>query len=140
MSDAVKNDRADAIRLMVDLGFDLSWEEAHGGTPLHTAAWLGKVDLVKALVALGAPVNQRDQQFGSSPLGWTAHGSSFEGGNAPEGNFVAIVDLLIDAGATREAAINKWGEPPEGMATSTVRTRLHERGFVPPGPAASPHS
>ena len=34
MSDAVWNDRADAIRLMVDLGFDLSW----GAVPKLTVA------------------------------------------------------------------------------------------------------
>ncbi len=63
LADAVRWDRADAMRLMVDLGFSLSDEEGGGGTPLHDAAWLGRVAIVRQLLALGADVNRRDRQY-----------------------------------------------------------------------------
>ncbi len=128
IADAVRQDHADAIRLMVDLGFDLAWQEPGGGTALHTAAWLGRADLVRLLIGLGAPINVRDGQFGSSPIGWTAHGSGCHAGQ--DDAYCAILDLLLDAGADRETSINKWGDPPENIASRGVAKRLKERGFV----------
>jgi ankyrin repeat protein len=125
MADAVRQNNGDALRLMVDLGFQLTWQEGEGGTPLHNAAWLGRVDLVKLLIALGAPINLRDGHYGSSPLGWAAHGSGCHSGH--DDAYCAIVDLLLDAGADRETSINKWGEPPENMASARVAKRLKER-------------
>jgi hypothetical protein len=80
---------------------------------------------VRLLIDLGAPINIRDGQFGSSPLGWTAHGSGCHPGN--DTAHCAIVDMLIEAGAERDASINKWGELPEGMASKQVAKHLAER-------------
>lgn len=127
MPDAVNHDNGEAIRLMVDLGFQLSWLEGGVGTPLHAAAWQGNPALVRLLIDLGAPINIRDGQFGSSPLGWAAHGSSCHAGK--DDAYCAIVDMLVDAGSERSASINRWGEPPEGMASKRVAKYLKERGL-----------
>jgi ankyrin repeat protein len=121
---AVMHGRADAVRLMVDLGFRLDAEVPYGGTPLHWAAWHGHVTMVELLVSLGAPINMRDCQHGASPLGWAAHGSCFHP-HANEADYCAIVDTLVDAGATREGTINKSGEKLEG--SPRVKARLNER-------------
>jgi ankyrin repeat protein len=123
--DAVRHDRPEAIRLMIALGFELTWEGHGGGTALHHAAWLGKVDMVRELLALGAPVNLRDKQYGSSPLGWASHGSEMRKLDA---QYCAIVDLLADAGADRNTTINKWGQPMKG--SRVVHAHLRARGFV----------
>jgi len=47
-------------------------------------------------------------------------------------DYCAIVDLLADAGATREASFNKWGNAPEGMASKRVAEKLAERGLASP--------
>ena len=97
------------------------------GTPLHHAAWRGNTALVRTLLVLGAPVNVRDGQYGSSPLGWAAHGSAnFRSADA---DYVTIVDLLLDAGATNEFATNNWGEPPANLGSDAVAARLVERGL-----------
>ena len=100
----------------------LAKEIAFSGTLLHWAAWRGRVEAVRALIALGADVNARDGEFGSSPLGWAGHGS--KACRAADDDYCAVVDLLRNAGATREASINKWSETPESMATARVAERL----------------
>jgi ankyrin repeat protein len=123
---AAEEGRDAALRLMVELGFDLRWEHAWGGTPLHHAAWHGRPGTVRTLLALGAPVTTRDSTYGSSPLAWAAHGSA--NCRRADDDYCAVVELLIDAGADRETAINRWGEPPESMASRRVAALLRRRG------------
>ena len=127
---AAEEGREASVRLMAELGFDLAWEGAWGGTPLHHASWHGNPAMVRLLLGLGAPVNVRDSTYGSSPLGWAAHGST----NARPGNdrgYCAVVRLLLDAGADRATAVNRWGEPPESMASRRVAALLRQRGAAP---------
>jgi hypothetical protein len=42
----------------------------HGRTLLHHAAWIGDVDLVRALLDVGADPEVRDDDHGATPLGW----------------------------------------------------------------------
>jgi ankyrin repeat protein len=121
LAQAADEGREASVRLMAGLGFDLGWEGHGGGTPLHKAAWRGNPSMVELLLRLGAPVNVRDGQYGSSPLGWAVHGS---GCHAAEDDYLAVVESLIAAGADRETSINRWGEVPEGMASGRVAARL----------------
>ncbi|HEV8241497.1 MAG TPA: ankyrin repeat domain-containing protein [Thermoanaerobaculia bacterium] len=124
------NAKSEAVlRLMHALGFDLRSESQWGGTPLHWAAWQGDVGLVKLLLSLDAPVNVRDKQFGSSPLGWAAHGSA--NCRHADDEYAAIIELLLDAGADRESTINRWGGPPEALSTRRIARLLRRRGFAP---------
>jgi ankyrin repeat protein len=100
----------------------LAIEVTFAGTPLHWAAWRGQVPAVRALIALGAPVNMRDRQFGSSPLGWAGHGSRHC--RAADEDYCEVVDLLRAGGATREASLNRWHETPESMASERVAARF----------------
>jgi ankyrin repeat protein len=69
----------------------LSKEIGFAGTMLHWAAWNGQVAVVQTLIAVGADVNQRDREFGSSPLGWAAHGS--EHCRTADNDYCAVVRL-----------------------------------------------
>jgi len=60
-----------------------------GETALHWAAMTGSTRLVKALIQKGAPINQKDDKYQATPLGWAEHGKQSE-----------AAALLIDAGAT----------------------------------------
>lgn len=124
---AVEDDRDDRVRLMVDLGWRLTDEGAWGGTPLHHAAWHGRVAMTKVLLELGAPINVRDSEYGSSPLAWAAHGSVNGRTNADD-DYVAVVKLLLAAGASRAESCNKWNEAPEQLASAEV-ARVIERAF-----------
>jgi ankyrin repeat protein len=63
--------RAEAVRLLVELGFDL--HPAGDATPLHQAAFAGDTALVGLLLELGADPTRRDTRFDATPLGWAEH-------------------------------------------------------------------
>lgn len=72
--------RADVIRLLAGLGFDINAKGRTDGvgsteweTALHHAAGTGDVGLARTLVELGADPDIRDTRFGSTPLGWARH-------------------------------------------------------------------
>ena len=126
---AVEQGHESAVRLMHALGWPLADEGEWGGTPLHWAAWNGRVNMVRLLLSLGAPVNVSDREYGSSPIAWTAHGSA-NAGKGTDADYVAIAELLLDAGATRAASYNRWSEAPEGLASEAVARVFKQRGFT----------
>jgi hypothetical protein len=75
VSVAANLDRADAVMLMVELGFDVNAEEPypHQQTALHGAAFNGNLALVEFLVAHGADLTAEDCSFHSTPRGWAEH-------------------------------------------------------------------
>ncbi|MGH9119319.1 MAG: ankyrin repeat domain-containing protein [Acidimicrobiales bacterium] len=68
--------RPDAVRLMVDLGFDVN--ARHRTTALHEAAWRGDVGLARVLVELGADPSATDTEHDSTPRGWAEYGGQAE--------------------------------------------------------------
>ncbi len=64
--------RGDAIRLLVDLGFDVNVR--HRTTALHQAAQHGNLQLAQLLVELGADPHVVDTEWNSPPAGWARHG------------------------------------------------------------------
>jgi ankyrin repeat protein len=71
VASAVELHRIDAVRLLVDIGFDLN--PTDGRTPLHAAAFHGDLVLVRALVDLGADPSIADPDHHSTPLGWARY-------------------------------------------------------------------
>lgn len=63
--------RPDAIRLLVDLGFDVN--ARHRTTALHEAALRGNLPVVSLLVELGADPTIVDSEHNSTPRGWAEH-------------------------------------------------------------------
>jgi hypothetical protein len=120
---------AASISVLVSIGYDLARESPHGGTPMHWAAWRGRVEVVRACLAAGAPVNPRDRTYGSTPLAWAAHGSA--NCRQADDDYIAVIDLLLDAGSTREPSFNRWDVPPEDLSSDAVADHLRARGFAP---------
>jgi hypothetical protein len=46
---------------------------------------------------------------------------------AADDDYCAVIDLLLAAGAERQASFNRWGEAPESMATRRVAALLRKR-------------
>lgn len=77
---AVEGRKPEGIRLMADLGFEVSDTTRHdnvgmnlAATPLHNAAWMGDLEMVKLLMDLGADPTVRDPNYNGTPIGWAAH-------------------------------------------------------------------
>lgn len=73
---AAESDKPDAIRLMVELGFDVN--EISRTTALHHAAMSGDLEMVKLLVELGANPLLHDTEFDATPRGWAAYNGKTE--------------------------------------------------------------
>ena len=73
---AGESNKQEAIRLMVDLGFDLN--ERNRTTALHNAAGSGHLEMVKLLLSLGADPTIRDTEFNGLPSGWANYGEHTE--------------------------------------------------------------
>jgi ankyrin repeat protein len=108
LAHAIFDGRRPAAQLMLRLGFDETAAGVDGGTALHAASWMGDVEMVEALLRRGrVPVDGRDPVHLSTPLGWAAFGSVHR--RAAGGEYAAVVDLLVAAGADVHAPGN--GEP-----------------------------
>src|SRR5205823_9565854 len=72
--------RRDAVRLMLDVGFDINALAddtpmgGAGGTALHAAALEGNAELVRDLLAWGADPTILDPRFNSTARGWAEYG------------------------------------------------------------------
>src|SRR6185503_14057633 len=80
---AVEAKRPEGVRLLAELGFEISGLTKHDGvginlaaTPLHNAS--GNLAMVKLLIELGADPNVRDRTYHATPLGWATHGQNQE--------------------------------------------------------------
>jgi ankyrin repeat protein len=125
---AVERGETAPVALLLELGFPAEGVPGAGETPLHRAAWHGRHGALALLLTRKVRVNVRDHTFGCSALAWACHGSANCRDADPD--YVRCVDLLIDAGADRTTAINRWGAPPESMGTPVIAQRLAERGLA----------
>jgi ankyrin repeat protein len=69
-----------------------------GHTGLHVAAYAAQVEVVRVLLRHGAPVNVKDETWGTPPLVWALHAWSEERAAPPE-RYHEVVAMLLAAGA-----------------------------------------
>lgn len=108
-------DDPDLMSLAITLGNDPGrMTSPYDGTALIAAAHLGHVEVVRRLIAAGAPLDHVNN------LGWTALIEAIVLGDGSDA-YVQIVQALLDGGATPRLA-DRLGVLPVDMAQS--------RGFV----------
>lgn len=95
---AARNNDTQAALLMLEAGLPVLARGQHRGTPLHWAAWHGNLDLVRVLLRSNPPLEDTENDFHATPLGWATHGSE-NGWHRKSGNYPAVVEALIKAGA-----------------------------------------
>ncbi len=99
-----------AVALMLELGFDPVTPNQKGATVLHCAAWDGSAGCVRVILrhpAAAALVQQREPEYGATPLGWCCHGSCH---GPRSGDHVAIARMLLEAGAQPESELGDVGD------------------------------
>ena len=70
--DAAGSNRLDAVRLMLELGFDPNTGDRTPTTPLHQAAFHGHVRMAELLIEAGAQLDARDAYHAGTPLAWAS--------------------------------------------------------------------
>jgi ankyrin repeat protein len=98
VADAATNNNTDAVRLMLKAGWPPDIRGQHNATALHWAGFHGNVEMARALVERGAPVDVKGDDYDGTPLGWTIHGS-LHGWHCRTGDYAGTAQVLIDAGA-----------------------------------------
>ena len=84
----------DAAAQLVDLGFEVN-PDGVVASPLHHAAGLGRIDVVRLLVERGARTDAIDTVYKASPLVWAQTMSRRMGGpNALGSDYDAVIDYL----------------------------------------------
>ncbi|MCD1257594.1 ankyrin repeat domain-containing protein [Paenibacillus athensensis] len=105
ITDAAWVHKADAVRLMLDAGFNVDVRRnAHSSTALHHAAGQGDLDIVRMLIEHGASLEMQNG-FGATPMNSGIWGSVHI--QNPKGDYAAVVEILIEAGA--QLPDRAWG-------------------------------
>jgi ankyrin repeat protein len=78
-------------------------------TPLHSAAYYGKFEVVQKLIEYGADIDARDQ-YGRTPLYWASGGHHFKDGS--------VLRLLLERGADVNARAAHDGSTPLHRASA----------------------
>lgn len=109
LSAAAAANRPEAVRVMLESGFDIAAVGEGGATALHHAAWWGNSDVVRLLLEHNPPLEVRDTSYKGTPLDWAVHGSLFSPNKGSAGHLAAAESILA-AGAV----------PVTGMAPSAT--------------------
>lgn len=88
--------KTDAVRVMLDAGFDVNVKGVHDSAPLDRAAYRGFKDLVELILKYDPEVDVKNE-FGGTPLTACIHGSLHM--RDARGDYPGTVEVLIRAGA-----------------------------------------
>jgi ankyrin repeat protein len=96
-----------AVRLMLDLGFDIASNRTNprwsrGETAFHVAAWRGRLAMVKLLIERGAPL-EATHHSGVTPLGMAIRALVEQSEWTPNEFSLEIAAALLSAGARVES-------------------------------------
>jgi ankyrin repeat protein len=114
---ATRND-TEAVRLMLQAGLPVTARGQHGATPIHWAAFHGNLAMFQAILPYGPSLEDVENDYKSSPLGWATYGSE-HGWYAGSGDYAGTVEALLVAGATI---------PEAASGTEAVKAILRKHG------------
>jgi ankyrin repeat protein len=98
LAHAARNNDPTAARMMIAAGWPVDTFSQHHATLLHWAAWHGNAELVRLILQRHPSLENADNDYKSTPLGWAIHGAE-NGWHRQIGNYPATVGALLDAGA-----------------------------------------
>ena len=102
---AARNNRTIAVSLMLECGWPVDARGQHEGTPLHWAGFHGNAEMTREILRCHPTLEVTDRDFKAPPLGWTMYGSE-HGWYVSSGKHAEVIELLLDAGASRPTAIS----------------------------------
>jgi len=114
---AMRND-TELARVVLAARPDLSIDDGDAGTPLHQAAWCGHIEVVRLLLEHDPPLEILNR-YGGTPLSTALHGSLHC--RNPQGDYAAVVESLIAAGAKAPDRIGGSAEVAEALRRHGVK-------------------
>ena len=129
---------AEALALLLDLGFPPGGREGLGEAPLHSVAYAGNAAGVRLLLAAGAEVDAHDTRFDGTPLAFATVGSGEQAGRP--GDWPETVRVLLAAGASREHVWVPQKPPSEEVAQLLRSLGIGPDRPEPAGPAEEPRA
>jgi ankyrin repeat protein len=118
LAHAARNNDTTAVRLMLLANLPVNAFSQHRAQPLHWAGFHGNVEMTKLLLARNAEINNHDNEYDGTPLGWAIYGSE-RGWYSGSGDYAATVTTLLEAGAKL---------PEKLSGTKPVRQILRRHG------------
>jgi ankyrin repeat protein len=117
--------RPAAVRLMLELGFDLHVRGAHQSTVLDRACFHGYADIVEALLAHDRnPPLTVENEFGGTPVGTCIYGSMNGWDTGHPRDHERTLALLLEAGARPDPTIIPTGNDAiDGVLRDWFRSR-----------------
>jgi ankyrin repeat protein len=115
---AARNNNLLVVRLMLSAGFPANATGQHRATPLHWAAFHGNAEMAREVLRHNPPLEAKDADFNSTPLGWAIHGSE-HGWYCRTGDYAGTVEALLNGGAKL---------PDKIGGTELVREALRRHG------------
>jgi hypothetical protein len=97
IADAAQNNNTNAVRLMLAAGWPVDARGEYDMTPLQWASWHGNAEMVREILRFH-PQLELDCQHRITALGSALHGS-VNGWHRQTGNYLAVVEELLNAGA-----------------------------------------
>jgi ankyrin repeat protein len=120
LAHAARNNDTQAARLMLSAGLPADAFSQNHATALHWAAFHGDAVLVRLLLSHQAPLENADNDYKTTPMGWALHGS-YNAWDPQKGDHAATVEALLAAGARL---------PEELQGTEAVRMVLRRHGIT----------
>jgi tankyrase len=112
------------IEATIRAGVDVGETDKNGVTILHHAVRFRSPDAVRALIAMGANVNQACQRSGSTPLHRAVTSTGAPGTAGMQAEAREIVSLLLAAGADPSIRNRNGKTPGDYAADETIRALL----------------
>jgi hypothetical protein len=97
LAHAARNNDLCAVELMLAAGFPVDAFGQHHAAALHWAAFHGNVAMIRLLLPHYRDVNNTDNEYKRTPLGWAKYGSE-HGWNRETGDYRACINALVEAG------------------------------------------
>jgi ankyrin repeat protein len=95
---AAQHNDVEAVRRMLASGWPVDAVGHHGATALHWAGFHGNAAMAQVILGFDPPLEERERDFGQTPLDWTIYGS-MNGWYTDSGDYAGVAELLLAAGA-----------------------------------------
>lgn len=97
LAHAARNNNLRAVELMLEACLPIDAGSQHHATALHWAAFHGNVAMIRLLLPHHPDLNNTDNDFKSTPLGWAKYGTE-HGWHRDAGDYPGAIAALVEAG------------------------------------------